>query len=79
MWRIGGIAYEVALPPELEYIHNVFHVLVLHPNKPDYKHVIAYEPIHIEKNLTYEEVPVQILDRKEQVLRNKVIPYVKIL
>ena len=73
------MAYEVALPPELEHIHNVFHVSVLRPYKPDYKHMISYEPIQVEKDLSYEEIPVQILDRKEQTLRNKVIPLVKVL
>ena len=46
--RIGEVSYEVALPPKLAHIHNVFHVSVLRPYKPDYKHVIAYEPIQIE-------------------------------
>ena len=47
--------------------------------EPDYKHVISYEPIQIEKDLSYEEIPVKIVDRKEQVLRNKVIPSVKVI
>jgi hypothetical protein len=29
--------------------------------------------------MSYEETPVEILDRKEQVLRSKVVPYVKVL
>ena len=33
----------------------------------------------MEQDLSYEEIPVQILDRKEQILRNKVIPLVKVL
>ena len=77
--RVGEVAYMIALPPDLERIHNVFHVSVLRPYKPDYKHVIEYEPIHIEKDLTYEESPMQIIDRKEKVLRNKVISSVKVL
>ena len=32
-----------------------------------------------KENLTYEEIPVQIVDRKEQVLGSKVIPLVKVL
>ncbi|KAL5578274.1 hypothetical protein UlMin_019973 [Ulmus minor] len=32
-----------------------------------------------KENLTYEEQPVQILDRKDKALRNKVIPLVKVL
>lgn len=38
-----------------------------------------YEPIQVEKDLSYEEIHVQIVDKKEQVLRNKVIPYVKVI
>ena len=77
--RVGEVAYEIALPPELEHIHNVFHVSVLRPYKLDYKHVIEHEPIQFAKDLTYEEFPVQIIDRKEQVLRNKTIPSVKVV
>ena len=77
--RVGEVAYVIALPPKMERIHNVFHVSVLRPYKPDYKHVIKYESIQIEKDLSYEELPIQIIDRKEQVLRNKVIPSVKVL
>ena len=35
--------------------------------------------MQLKENLTYEETPVQIVDRKEQVLRSKVIPLVKVL
>ena len=35
--------------------------------------------MEIQENLTYEEEPVQILDRREQVLGNKTIPLVKVL
>ena len=45
----------------------------------DPTHVIEYEPLVVHENLTYEEKPVRILDRKEQVLRNRVIPLVKVL
>ena len=35
--------------------------------------------MQIKENLTYEETPVQIVDRKEHLLRSKVIPLVKFL
>ena len=35
--------------------------------------------MQLKENLTYEEIPVQIVDRKERVLRSKVIPLVKVL
>ena len=41
--------------------------------------MVEYQPLDIRPNLTYEERPIRVLNRKEQVLRNKVIPYVKIL
>ncbi|KAL5583446.1 hypothetical protein UlMin_015888 [Ulmus minor] len=42
-------------------------------------HVLEHEPIEVHEDLTYEEKPVQILDRKEKTLRNKVIPLIKVL
>ena len=35
--------------------------------------------MQLKENLTYKEIPVQIVDRKEKALRNKVIPLVKVL
>ena len=43
----------------------------------DPSHVLRDQPVQLKENLTYEETPVQIVDRKEQVLRSKVIPLVK--
>ena len=57
----------------------MFHVLVLRPYKEGYKHVINFEPIQIKRDLSYEEVLIQIVDRKEQILRNKVITLVKVI
>ncbi|KAL6137931.1 hypothetical protein ACLB2K_063220 [Fragaria x ananassa] len=45
----------------------------------DPSHVLEEQPISSQKDLSYEEEPVQILDRKEQVLRSKSIPLVKVL
>jgi len=45
----------------------------------DPNHIIELEPDEIAEDLTYEEVPVQILDKKEHILRSKVIPQVKVL
>ena len=37
------------------------------------------QPVDLKEDFTYEERLVQIDDRKDQVLRNKVIPLVKVL
>ena len=77
--RIGKIAYKLALPSELASVHNVFHVSMLKKYVPDPSHVLSQEPIEVQTDLTYEERPVQILDREEKVLRNKTIFMVKVL
>ena len=77
--RIGKVAYKLALLPTLAGVHNVFHVSMLRKYILDPSHGLNYEPLKIKNNLTYEEVPIQILDRKDQVLRNKTISLVKVL
>ena len=77
--RIGKVAYRLALPQELSSVHNVFHVSMLKKYIPDPSHVLEHEPIEVHEDLTYEEQPVQILDKKEKTLRNKVITLVKVL
>ena len=77
--KVGPIAYRLKLPPELSRIHDTFHVLMLRKYISDPSHVLREHPVQLKENLTYEEIAVQIVDRKEQVLRNKVIPLVKVL
>ncbi|GKU89641.1 hypothetical protein SLEP1_g3755 [Rubroshorea leprosula] len=76
--RVGEVAYRLALPPNLSEVHNVFHVSMLRKYVPDLSHVIEHVPIQLREDLSYEEQPIRIVDRKEQVLRRRVIPYVKI-
>ena len=45
----------------------------------DSSHVQDYKPLQLEEDLTYEEHPIQILDRKIKELRNNKIPLVKVL
>ncbi|XP_041020505.1 uncharacterized protein LOC121262167 [Juglans microcarpa x Juglans regia] len=77
--RIGPVAYRVALPPALAGVHNVFHISMLRKYVPDLTHVIDYESLQIQEDMTYAEEPIQILERKEQVLRTRTIPVVKVL
>ncbi|GKV05622.1 hypothetical protein SLEP1_g17609 [Rubroshorea leprosula] len=77
--RVGEVAYRIALPLELSNVHNVFHVSVLRKYESDPSHVINYEPLELKEDLSYTEQPIQILDRKEKVLRNKTVSLVKVL
>ncbi|XP_024177842.1 uncharacterized protein LOC112183735 [Rosa chinensis] len=77
--RVGLVAYRLALPPQLSRLHDVFHVSMLRKYIADPSHVLPTQPITLREDLSYEEELVQILDRREQVLRSKVIPLVKVL
>ena len=57
----------------------MFHVSMLRKYIADPSHILKEQPIQLKENLTYEEHPVEILDRRDQVLRNKLIPLVKVL
>ncbi|XP_043809118.1 uncharacterized protein LOC122722473, partial [Manihot esculenta] len=77
--HVGPVAYRLALPPELDRIHNVFHISMLRRYRSDPSHVISAETIDVQADLTYEEEPVKILAREMKELRNKKIPLVKVL
>ena len=76
--RIGPLAYKLALSPELANVHNVFHISMLCKYVPDPSHILVQPTIEINRNLSYEERPICIMDRQEKRLRNKVIPLVNI-
>jgi hypothetical protein len=76
--RIGRLAYRIALPPDLIGTYDVFHVSMLRKYITNPDVIVEYEPLEIQEGLTYVEEPVRIMD-KEQVLRTKTIPIVKVL
>ncbi|XP_062075938.1 uncharacterized protein LOC133780074 [Humulus lupulus] len=79
-FNIGDkVAYRLALSPSLSNVHDVFHVSLLRKYIPDPSHVLNYELIEVEQDLTYEEKLVKIIDRKEKDLRNKKISLVTVL
>ena len=63
--KVGPVAYRLKLPPELSRIHDTFHVSMLRKYISDPSHVLREQPVQLKENLTYEETPVQIVDRKE--------------
>ncbi|XP_060974300.1 uncharacterized protein LOC133039418 [Cannabis sativa] len=77
--RVGSVAYRIALPPSLSGVHNVFHVSQLRKYVSDPSHVLSYETLGLQEDLSYNECPVKILDQKDRILRNKTITLVKVL
>ena len=76
--HVGEVAYRSTLPPSLAGVHNVFHVSMLRKYISDPSHIIELAPLQIREYLTYKEHPMRIVDRKDQVLRRRTIPYVKV-
>ncbi|XP_040952797.1 uncharacterized protein [Gossypium hirsutum] len=77
--HVGPVTYQLKLPPELDLIHDVFHISMLRHYHSDPTHIVPVEEIEVRLGLTFEEKPVQILDRRLKVLRKKSIPLVKVL
>ncbi|XP_052874547.1 uncharacterized protein LOC128280443 [Gossypium arboreum] len=76
---VGPVAYQLDLPPELDQIHDVFHVSMLRHYCSDPMHIVPVEEIEVRPDLTFEEKLVQILDRDFKILRRNSVPLVKVL
>ncbi|XP_073019301.1 uncharacterized protein [Primulina eburnea] len=80
--KVGTLAYRLALPPDMSRIHNVFHVSQLRRYISDPSHILETGPLLVESNLNeelkYEEIPIRIVDFKDQILRRRTIPCVKV-
>ncbi|XP_070046842.1 uncharacterized protein [Nicotiana tomentosiformis] len=77
--RVGQVAYELELPSELESVHPVFHVSMLRKCIGDHTRVVPTDDVQITEDLSYEEIPVAILDRQIRNLRNKEVASVKVV
>ncbi|XP_070041121.1 uncharacterized protein [Nicotiana tomentosiformis] len=77
--RIGRVAYRLELPPEMSLVDKVFHVSMLKKVVGDPSLIVPVDTIEVNEELTYEEIPVAILDMQVQNLRNKEIASVKVL
>ncbi|WMV49435.1 hypothetical protein MTR67_042820 [Solanum verrucosum] len=77
--RNGNVAYELELPQELAVVHPVFHISMLKKCIGDPSLIIPTEDIGIKDSLSYEEIPIQILDLQVRKLRTKEVASVKVL
>ncbi|WJX56312.1 hypothetical protein P8452_41980 [Trifolium repens] len=76
--RVGPVAYQLALPPSMSGLHDVFHVSQLRKYIPDPYQPVELEQIDLQPDLTYQPDPVRIVERDAKILRNKRIPIVKV-
>ena len=77
--RVGIVTYRLALPPSMLGVHEVFHVSMLRKYTPDPAHVVDWGQIEVDTDGTFEEGPMCILDRRDQVLQRKTVRLVRVL
>ncbi|XP_057760369.1 uncharacterized protein LOC130980736 [Arachis stenosperma] len=76
--RVGPVAYQVALPPHLSNLHDVFHVSQLWTYTLDTGHVLEPDLVKLKENLTFQVTPVRIDDTSVKKLRGKEVLLVKV-
>ena len=69
----------MALLPKLSNIHDVFHVSMLQKYESDPSHVLEWADLELEADASSEEKMIRIIDSREQALRGKKIPLVRVL
>ncbi|XP_058219416.1 uncharacterized protein LOC131329989 [Rhododendron vialii] len=74
--KIRKVAYHLALPPQLDRVHNVFHVSMLRKYLALLTHVLNWKDITLDEDVTYEEEQIEIQDRSEKIIQNKTIKLV---
>jgi len=67
--RIRPVAYEIALPPHLEKLHNVFHVSQFRKYVADPTNVLEQDDVQVREDLTMGVRPERILDSEVKQLR----------
>ncbi|WMV50149.1 hypothetical protein MTR67_043534 [Solanum verrucosum] len=65
---IDKVAYELELPNELASMHPVFHVSMLKKCVGGPTSIVPLEGLGVDENLSYEDVPVEILYRQVKKL-----------
>ncbi|WMV46200.1 hypothetical protein MTR67_039585 [Solanum verrucosum] len=70
--RISYVAYELTMPTELAAVHPIFHIFLLKKYVGNLASIVPLKSVDVKDSLTYEEIPVEILDRRVCRFRNKI-------
>ena len=77
--RVGDVAYRLTLPDSLAAVHPVFHVSQLRRCIGGQTHLTDFSEIEVRPDLTYEQQPVEIMERRVKSLRTKDVRLVRVL
>jgi hypothetical protein len=76
--KIGEIAYQLELSPQLSDVHDVFHVSQLKKCMCVPEEQLPREGLGAKEDHWYQEYPIKILETSERVIRNKKIRMCKV-
>lgn len=77
--RVLNVAYDFELPAQLVAIHIVFHISMVMKYFGDPSLIVPKNKIGIKDNLSYQEIPIEILRWLVLKLRSKEVASVKVL
>jgi len=77
--RIGPVAYEIALPPQLANLHPMFYVSQLRKYVFDPSQVLEAEDVQIRADLTMEVPPISLEDSRVETRQGKPVCLVKVI
>ena len=68
---VGKVLHELELPAELAAVHQVFHISLLKKCVGDLSSIVSLESVGVKYSLSYDDVPIDILECQVRRLRNK--------
>ena len=71
--KVVAVAYKIQLPPELEDVHNVFHVSQLKKCLRFPEDHVVVDTLDIQDDLRYQEVLIKILDVVSRQTRGSIV------
>ena len=63
--RVDTVTYQLALPPSMSGVHEVFHFSMLRRYTPDPARVVDWGEIEVDTDEIFEEGPVCIMDSRD--------------
>ena len=73
------MAYDIELPADLDAVHSVFYISFLKKCVGVPASIVPLESVAPKNSLSYEDIPVKILDHQVRTWRNKEVASVKVL
>ena len=77
--RVGSVAYELELSPEVGNVHDTFHVSNLKKCLADTPVIIPIKDVMINDKFQFIEEPLEIVDKNVKRLRRSHVSLVKVL